>query len=101
MPPVYQEAAVTVNMSETGSLDKDVLEALSCGIPALTTNSAFKGIIPDKLIVRDDNAMGKMIVNLFKETPSQEEKMEYREIVVQNHSLDRLVHNLVFDMQIV
>lgn len=101
MPPIYQEAAVVVNMSETGSIDKDVLEALSCGIPALTTNSAFKGIIPDELIRNDGDAMVEKIVDLLKEMPSREKRAGYREIVTRNHSLDRLISNLVSDIQIV
>lgn len=39
----YQRAAYFLNFSETGSVDKAVLEALCCGCLPITTNSAFKG----------------------------------------------------------
>ena len=101
MPPIYQKAAVTVNMSETGSLDKDVLEALSCGIPALTTNIAFKGVIPEVLIVEDGDAIGERLTAFLEEGPHKEKEMEYRNLVVRAHSLGRLISNLISDMQIV
>ncbi|MBI5913468.1 glycosyltransferase family 4 protein [Candidatus Azambacteria bacterium] len=98
MPPMYQKAAVAVNMSETGSIDKDVLEALSCGIPALTTNNAFRGVIPDELIVNGDMMSGK-IAGFLREEPHSEKRTEYRNIVVCHHSIGRLAGNLVFEMQ--
>lgn len=38
----YQKASCLIHTSETGSLDKVVLEALSCGLPVRTNNPALK-----------------------------------------------------------
>lgn len=45
MPDIYRQASVLINLSRTGSLDKDVLEAIACGVPVVTTNEAFREIL--------------------------------------------------------
>jgi len=40
----YLRAGVFVHTSETGSLDKVVLEALACGLPVVTTSAALIGL---------------------------------------------------------
>lgn len=40
----YRAAGVFVHMSETGSLDKVVLEALACGLPVITTNCGLQDL---------------------------------------------------------
>lgn len=42
---VYQEADLFVNLSQTGSIDKSVLEAAACGTMVLTSNEAFAASI--------------------------------------------------------
>jgi glycosyltransferase involved in cell wall biosynthesis len=43
----YQNADVMVNLSMTGSVDKAILEAMSCGLPVITSNEAFNEILRD------------------------------------------------------
>jgi glycosyltransferase involved in cell wall biosynthesis len=38
---LYETASLHVNVSDTGSMDKTVLEALACGCPVVTSNIAF------------------------------------------------------------
>jgi glycosyltransferase involved in cell wall biosynthesis len=45
----YTSADVFVNSSETNSADKSVLEAMSCGIPIVTSNPAFVQLLPADL----------------------------------------------------
>lgn len=40
----YRKAAYLIHTSETGSLDKVVLEALACGLPVRTNNPALKAL---------------------------------------------------------
>ena len=44
-PKFYQEADIFLNFSTTGSLDKTVLESMSCGTIVLVGNEAFKTIL--------------------------------------------------------
>ncbi|MCE2490918.1 MAG: glycosyltransferase, partial [Anaerolineae bacterium] len=41
VPAEIRRAHILVNLSETGSVDKAVLEAMACGIPVVTSNEAF------------------------------------------------------------
>lgn len=41
LPDIYRKAALLLNLSATGSMDKVVLEALACGCPVITSNEAF------------------------------------------------------------
>jgi glycosyltransferase involved in cell wall biosynthesis len=40
--PTYQQATLFATTSETGSLDKAVLEAAACGLPPIVCNPAFR-----------------------------------------------------------
>lgn len=91
MPAFYQNAKVAINFSGTGSLDKDVLEALSCNIPALTRNEAFKDILPDENIVEGvADAATKVIRFLRDKRP-----IDYRHTIVQAHDIKGLVNRII------
>src|SRR3989344_2623253 len=53
---VYNEHSIFVNATPTGSFDKSVLEAASCGVPVLSCNSSFRGFLPENLIFREDDS---------------------------------------------
>lgn len=99
MPPRYQEADLFINMSGTGSVDKAVLEAMACGCLVLTSNEAFKPILPKELMVEKDNPEVladriKWLMNLPKEEKDMIRK-KLRKIVVENHNLDNLVVRII------
>lgn len=43
--PLYRSAFVHLNLSETGSMDKTVMESLAAGCPVVTTNVAFAQLL--------------------------------------------------------
>jgi len=45
----YQKADCFINLSDTDSVDKAVLEAMSCGLPVITSNKAFRGVLGEEL----------------------------------------------------
>lgn len=52
-------ADVFLNLSDTGSLDKAILEALASGVPVVTSNEAFKDLLnPYGLFVHRDDPEG-------------------------------------------
>ena len=78
LPYFYQKAKVFINFSDTGSVDKAVLEALAVNIPTLTTNEAFADNYP---VYQDlDEALSS--------------SNETRAFVETNHSLSNLIHKL-------
>lgn len=58
MPRLYRHAFAQINVSQTNSVDKGVLEALACGVPVLTSNVAFFNLLEQaglgELIIRDE-----------------------------------------------
>ena len=42
-----QNADLFVNMGQTGSLDKAMVEAMACGLPILTCNEALEEVLED------------------------------------------------------
>lgn len=58
----YRKAAFLIHTSETGSLDKVVLEALACGLPVHTNDPALKALqdVPPAY-VREHHSLRKLI----------------------------------------
>jgi glycosyltransferase involved in cell wall biosynthesis len=101
--PFLQKSDLFVNMSHTGSLDKTVLEAMSCGLPILTCNEALKEVLPtnfQKLLMypkNDSNTLAQKIEEIYN--LANNERIEIgsnlRDIVVENHSLSRFVKKII------
>lgn len=111
MPAVYRSAAVFVNCSDTGSLDKAVLEAMACGTPVLTSNEAFVellregrlGSLPSELggsltfPRRDTGALAEKLAALLELDAAARAHLgvRLRRIVVEEHDLDTLAQRIV------
>ena len=98
----YQEAYVMVNSSKTGSIDKAVLEAMACGLPIITSNEAFRDMLArwDGLLFIPPDAPEKVAASILrlKDMPAADRTIlgkELREIVVGEHSMERLMQKLV------
>lgn len=91
----YSDADLFVNLSDTASLDKAVLEAMACQTMVLTSNQAFKDILDKDLIVKKNpKDLAKKIkwaVNLDRRKIGK----ELRQTVVKNHNLDNLVIKII------
>src|SRR3989339_472442 len=63
----YQSGDLFINLSDTGSLDKAVLEAMACGLKILTSNEAFKNILPEENFTKNEpNMIAEKIERLAK-----------------------------------
>jgi glycosyltransferase involved in cell wall biosynthesis len=98
----YQHADVMVNASDTGSMDKAVLEAMACGLPVVTSNEAFHAILApwnDRLIIPPHaaDALASQLKILMALSPDQRAALglQLRALVVAEHSLDRLIDKLM------
>jgi glycosyltransferase involved in cell wall biosynthesis len=97
-----QNANLFINASLTGSLDKAVLEAMACGLPILTCNEAYLNVLgqyQEKLMFPkgDFKKLADKILYLINMKVDEREKMisDLRDIVVKNHSLDKLILNIL------
>lgn len=95
----YRQAHLVVNVSRTGAVDKAVLEAMACGVPAISANEAFAAILPDNLRVPLDvpDALAAKIRAIMGMSPDARRALghDLRAIVVRDHSLDHLADALV------
>jgi glycosyltransferase involved in cell wall biosynthesis len=91
LPEVYGSAFVHLNLSETGSMDKAILESLACGCPTLTSNTAVFPLLEDfkALIVsrRTPDSIGGQICHTYEERVSRS-PLELRQLVTGRHDLD-------------
>lgn len=86
--PFYQQADLFVNFSDTGSFDKAILEAMSCGLFVLSSNEAVKRELGERCYVAKDPAMiaDKIVALSRSARPS-----DLRPYVIANHSLTNLI----------
>lgn len=101
----YQQSDVFVNLSDTDSLDKAVLEAMSCGIPVITSNIAFKAVLADlsdDLLIPKNSPkiLADRLMALYDKDPEERATLgqRLRELVNSQHSLERLAKHLVNEL---
>jgi len=88
----YQGGDLFINLSDTGSLDKAILEAMACGLKILTSNEAFKDILKeDNMADKNTENIAVKIINLSKSGKIYS-LVEY---TAKNHSLDNLVEKII------
>ncbi|OGY90840.1 MAG: hypothetical protein A3H70_03865 [Candidatus Komeilibacteria bacterium RIFCSPLOWO2_02_FULL_48_11] len=89
----YQDADLLVNLSQTGSLDKDVLEAAACNLDVLTTNEAFQNILPKQYLANNSEPEIKRALLEKIERPLGATAL--RAVIESYHSLPRLIKLIV------
>lgn len=107
MPDLYRSHEVFVNLTDSGSFDKTVLEAMACGMVPVVSNRSFAGLFPpefhDTLLFRERDAadLKDKLSAALELSPSRKSEISkaMRDAVVGKHSLDRLVRSLVLHMQ--
>ena len=96
----YQNCDLFINLSQTGSVDKVVLEAMACQKLVLTCNEAFIDILDDQRLIfekKNPRDLAKKIIDLMNLSQEEKEKIgqQLRNIVVKNHNLDKLVEKIL------
>jgi len=100
---VYCKADITVNLTPTGGVDKAVLESMSCGVPALSSNQTFLdyfGVWNERLIFEERNPvdLAKKIKNLF-ENDIKDLRVYLQGVAKERASVDILIDRIVKSIQ--
>jgi len=95
---VYNQNEISVNLTDSGSFDKAILEAMACEKLVLVFNESFKNILPAVLFFQEKNTDDiakklEQILILPKESHAIYGR-ELRAYVLQNHSLDKLTERI-------
>lgn len=93
IPAFYQQSDVFLNLSETGSLDKAVLEAMASGVSVLTSNEAFFEILPPQYILRNPDP-SRLAEKIKFSANNKTKNNSLREIVIKNHALEILMQRV-------
>jgi len=95
----YENCDLFLNLSETGSVDKVVLEAMAFEKLVLTSNEAFKAILPQKLFIQENDykLLAQKIIDLYNLPQTEKESIsrDLRKEVVKNHNLGNLVERII------
>jgi len=93
LPKDYSRADLFIHTSETGSVDKVVLEAMACEVPVLTSSEAFD-FLPDEYHFKkgDTEWLAKKIEAFMHEKDKNVYKL--RKIVEEKFSLQKLIKRL-------
>lgn len=92
LPPYYQKNKLYINLSDTGSLDKTILEAIASGCVVLSSNDSAKSFLPSRLIINDIHP--QKLAQQIKEAFHLNYGNELRQYVVDNHSVSKLIRTI-------
>jgi len=99
-PEIYNQNEIVVNLTNSGSFDKIILEAMACEKPVLICNKSFLDILPDDLsrVLFFEEGSAVDLKNKLKNFLGEPREMvigeRLREIVLKNHSLNFLSQRL-------
>lgn len=101
----YRDSKFLLNLSDTKSLDKVLLEAMACGCIPVSSNSSFKMLykkhFPQLIVTKDAIEIAEKMMNLILLNKQELEilRKALRINVNKNHTLDRLVTNIYCHME--
>ena len=98
--PYYQGCDLFINLGQTGSMDKAVLEAMACEKLVLTCNEAFIDFLDDQRLIfqkKNPQDLAQKIINLINLSLEERETIgrQSRDKIVKNHNLDNLVSRII------
>ncbi len=98
LPHFYERAFLHINVSETNSMDKTVLEALACGCPVLTSNPSFFNLLneyPEFIIDNEDiDAICEKIEFIFLHR-FRYDPIKLRGLVLGHHDIDSFPRRVI------
>ena len=97
-PHAYNENELFINLTDSGSFDKSMLEAMSCECLVLASNLAFADILPSELIFRGNDApdLARKIRAAMSLDVGEKKRLgrSFRQYVVDEHGLERLAQEI-------
>jgi len=96
---IYKRVFAHLSFSETGSMDKTLMESLACGCPVLTSNTAVINLLEDKYRVNKEDipdAVDKLCY-IYKHQ-LEIDRLKLREIVINKHDFNSYIEKLTLNI---
>lgn len=89
-PNIYNKYEIFINITDSGSFDKTILEAMSCGLTVVTSNCELKNQLGEEYFIAeiDSQCVADKLDDILN---SNIKKIDMRENVIKDHSIDNLV----------
>ena len=93
---LYKDVFTHISYSNTGSLDKTLVESLAVGCPVLTSNDAMVAILDEEYHIKldDINGAARLVNNLFENQLDLDRK-KIRSLVINKHDYKSFIEKLV------
>ena len=98
-PEIYNQYEIFVNMTNSGSMDKTIFEAMACGCLVLLSNKSLLGQIDERLFFEENNAddLAIKLEKILSLSDSEKQSIikTSKDFVIQKHSLNLLIKKLL------
>lgn len=95
LPDYYKKADIFLSASRTGGVDKAALEAIASSVPVVTSNEAFKNLLPAECIFVDED-MHDLEYRVMNYKNIDKEKL--KNIVFEKHNLKNTVKKILYSL---
>lgn len=93
VPEILRAHDLFLNASQTGSLDKVVLEAMACGLTVLSSNPAYREILPPPYFI--EKITPELLAERIQAVADEPRPNQgLRDIVVRDHALTQTIEKL-------
>lgn len=96
-PKIYSEYKIFVNLTPSGSMDKTILESVSCGCIPVVINTFFIDIFDSNMIIKEDAKDISNKIKFWLEADREKVNnlsLRLQKYVLENHSLSVLMNKL-------
>jgi glycosyltransferase involved in cell wall biosynthesis len=94
-PQIYNSHQICVNLTNSGSLDKTILEAMATETLVLVSNESFKNVLPEEFMFHENdiNDLSQKIKVILNRSQKDKEALcrRLRVVVEKEHSLKKLI----------
>ncbi|MCX6796824.1 MAG: glycosyltransferase family 4 protein, partial [Candidatus Falkowbacteria bacterium] len=98
-PDIFNQNEIFINLTNSGSYDKTILEAMACGNIVLLSNLSFKGVIDSRFIFQENNAKDLAAKIRYAFTIDNEIKEKNRKVMIDYvnscHNLKILIKEII------
>ena len=99
LPDIYSSHEVCLNLTESGSFDKTIVEATACGAIPLVSNTSLAHLLPEACITSDSpEAIARSLQRLL-DAHEQMEIQEKLKFFTESQSLSALIDKLFIEIE--